>query len=368
MTITPISSIGHRGYTKNIYFEARNRDNRESHSIRNTAMAVPLTVLLAMSPLNPVLAERNSVFGEDNYATEMVEQASPTDEIKFVKSKDGHGMLVMLADENNDSFYLDFQSKNADGKYQSVTVCMPFKGELNKKTNLRETVTRTITEIRPLKYTLMGDDGTSDINFSFKQVRTKESPVGYSSDKLADFLEDFINGKIEGMKNDGAVKYGAPLDLKIRMGTRGNFVNGAINTKWLDEGRAVSEDWGRTLTSVDVETSQGKYRLFAVSTDRNNDDFESVIIKKDGEGEFKVAGVKLSHINLEDRAKIGDFNMGVIELYKRNSEAKVRITDQKLFDALWDVTKDTRFNNAYSAEMVEAKMRITGDGLMVTTQ
>ena len=65
MAIAPISSIGHKNYTKNIHFEARNKENKGSSNLRNTAMAVPLATLLAMSPLNPVDARINDRF-EDN--------------------------------------------------------------------------------------------------------------------------------------------------------------------------------------------------------------------------------------------------------------------------------------------------------------
>ena len=367
MAIRAVGPIGLNSNKKlnSVSFKGRENKNSEINPLRNTMVAIPLATLLAMCSMNTASAGRNdNIFGEDTNNIEMVEQAKPEEKITITKSKDGHGVLVQITDKNKDHFGLVFNSQNADGKYQSLTIDMPSNPELNEKTGLRETVTRTVQGLRPLKYVVAGDDGASDINFTFRQVVTNESPVGYSSSTVTKFLEDFAAGKIQGMKNDGAVKMLEPMEYKVSVDGSGNLVHGPIKTGWLDEGRANGEYFGRPIMSADVQTDHGKYSVIAVSDDNNDKNFESVVIKKEGEGQFKIAGLNYSHIKIADRGNIGDFNMGIIELYKRNSQQKVQITDQKLFQALWDLTKDSRFNNAYPTKMVEANLKVVARGMM----
>ena len=368
MAVKPVTSVNFSvNSSKNIAFSGR-KDRSQNHSsnLRSTAMAVPLATLIAMSPLNTQSANyNNSVFGDEPARVEMMQGAYTTpDGIRRVKNSAGTGELVTIK-EGKASYNLEFVTPKKDGRVTEIRISSLsnasvediFSGNSN---------TKTIKELRPVVLHIIGDDGVEGMRVTIDQLMVNEDKVGYSSDKVITFLKDFAAGKVSGLKNAGALKLGAPIQRNVTITNYGNIANGYKNTGWLDEGRAESEDWGRTIMSTKIKTRLGNYTLFAVSTDRNNEDFESLIIKKDGEGEFKVAGLSFVSINLQDNASIGKFNVGVTSVYKRNSKQTARILGGELFETLMEVTNDTRFNNAYPTKMQFSNMQLFGNGVFAT--
>ena len=365
MAVRPVTSVNFSVNTRNnITFSGRKDESRKHTSnLRSSVMAVPLATLIAMSPLNAQSANyNNSVFGDESAKVEMMHGTNTLqDGIKRVKNSAGTGELVTVK-EGGDSYSLEFVTPKKDGRVTEIRISShsnaSFEDILSGNTNVQ-----TIQELRPVVLHIIGDDGAEGMRVTIEQLMVNEDKIGYSSDKVIKFLKDFAAGKVPGLKNAGALKMGAPIERNVTITNYGNIANGYKNTGWLAEGRAESEDWGRTVMSTNIQTRLGKYTLYAVSTDSNNEDFESLIIKKQGEGEFKVAGLSLVNINLKDNAKIGDFNVGVTSVYKRNSKQTARILDPELFETLWEVTNDTRFNNAYPTKLQHSNMLLFGNGV-----
>lgn len=375
MKIQSINSASAAYMGNSIQFAGKHKKQAESRNlVRQSLMAVPLATLIAMSPMNVTAAERNSVFGDDAAKVENVESALVDKEssISMVKAKDGSGVMVIVK-ENGETYTLDLRSKNKDGNIQKIRLLVASENDDWQERKLEAKLTgkgpvelrlHDLEALQPVKFTIMGDDGFDKFKVNLDQLYIKGSKLGYSSEKLVDFIKDFVAGKVDGLKNDGAIKVNEPIRRVLGVGYGGQLVNGAHSTTWMDDGRKESEAWGRTILSTDVNTMSGKYTLFAISTDENSEDFESVVIRKEGEGEFKVAGIKFVNINLSDRAKMGSFQMGVTELYKRFSTEKVRLVDPDLYSILAEVTNDTRFNNAYKSENVNCDMSLLGYGVV----
>lgn len=367
MAIQPISSaIFSNRTSNNVNFEGKSKEVKKHSTIKSTAMAVPLATLIAMSPLSMSAAERNSVFGEKNAAKiEMAEAKAADDSIKWQKNKDG---VIVGIIEKDDYYTIRLFSDAKDNKFQSATVQCKSEFDLGELYDLAPSSRRPIKEIRPLVFKITGDDGVCGATISFDQLRVKDSKESYSSDRTTRFVRDFVEGKIKGLVNDGAIKVGEPLTRIANIGSFNNLINGSstTDTSWLDEGRKTPEPFGKCILDANVKTRNGEYEIMAFSPDGNDEDFENVVIRKKGEGMFKVAGLKYVDLNFMDKAYIGNTKIGVIELYKRNSQQKARIIDSELFEVLWQVTNDTRFNKAFPAELVSTNIRVYNDGVLST--
>lgn len=371
MAIQPVTSVIFSNKSaNNVNFEGKSKEKRSNSTIKSVAMAVPLATLVAMSPLSMSAAERNSVFGDENAKIEMVDNDTLSDQIKRSLSSTGKGVTATVVDKTNNSQYLVvIESQNKDGNYQKVFIRPPKKyvpKTWNTPKDDNKSEFKTVKEIRPTVLEITGDDGVCGMRVSFDRLMVEESGFGYSSEPLIEYIRDFAEGKFKDMVNDGAVKICEPYVRKACVGDAGNIKNGFRDTNWLDEGRNTPEPFGKCILSTNVKTRDGEYELMAFSPDGNDEDFENVVIRKKGEGMFKVAGLKYADINLMDKAPIGNFQLGIIELYKRNSKETAKIVDQELFETLWKVTKDTRFNNAFKTEMPSSNIVIYGKGELST--
>ena len=110
---------------------------------------------------------------------------------------------------------------------------------------------------------------------------------------------------------------------------------------------------------VVLQTDKRSYDISPYTTDANKKNFETVTVKwmnESGIGEFKVAGLRPLKIKfLDDSGEIKAVTLNSIELYKRNSKEKAVIFDNELYDTLQEVTKDTRYNNAFKCYPVTEK-------------
>lgn len=366
MAIQPITSAIFSKSANNINFSGKNKEGKGHSTLKSSAMAVPLATLIAMSPLNMSAAERNSVFGDESAPKiEMTNAKAEDDSLSW--RKDGNNVNVAIF-EKNDGYFIKLSSKTNDNKYQSATVRAESEVDLLESFDLAPTSEKAIKEIRPLVFKITGDDGICGATISFDQLRLKDSKDSYSSDRTTKFVRDFVEGKIDGLVNDGAIGVRGPLTRVAKIGSFNNLINGSTttDTSWLDEARDTPEPFGKCILDANVKTQRGEYELMAVSSDGNAEDFEKVVIRKKGEGMFQVAGLKYIDLNFMDKAYIGNTKIGVIELYKRNSKQKARIIDAELFEVLWQVTNDTRFNKAFPAELVSTNVGVYGEGVLST--
>lgn len=377
MAIQPISSaIFNNRTANNVSFEAKSKESKKHSTIKSAAMAVPLATLIAMSPLNTSASERNNVFGNEAARVEMAE-VQQSNRIRFTKGVDnetGNSFVRTNFDANagtgkeKDLYTITFLSSTHDGKYQEVKLSrendpkVDIDGKILKKAVI-------VKEIRPIKYKLVGDDGVCGLNISFDQIVT-DTNRSYSSDAVMELIKSFAEGKLDGIVNDGAIKIGEPkewsagLDPVGRLYPFGDGSKRKGGTDWLEEGRETSESFGKCILNTNIKTRDGEYELMAYSSDGNDKDFENVVIQKKGEGKFKVAGITFINYNLWNNTHIGDFTLRKVDVYKRNSKEKARLLDQELCDILLEVTKDTRFNNAYKTENITSHSSVRPNGIL----
>ena len=180
---------------------------------------------------------------------------------------------------------------------------------------------------------------------------------------MGNYIKDFVDGKIPGLVNDGAIKKGEPLDIKVSPGSSGNLQN-IVNkdSAWLRVGKyAKKQNFGTLMLETEIQTDYGKYTLRAYNKDGNSDDFEAVTVQKEGEGEFEVAQLEFCKMHFADYASIGNVDLGFINLYKAYTQkTKVaRVLDDKLFMTLVEVMNDTTDTNiGYEAALNDTSLLV----------
>ncbi len=355
MAIRPISSTGY--YNKNntnmVQFGARkNEENREykGSSIRNTAMAVPLATLLAMSPLNASSVERNSVFVDDVDNTEMVEKKKyvPPEGVTIRKNDKYEVIWVSIGDYEFSDYKCKFNIHgiNPDNKFQFAVLSrkyelknFPYEDKFDK-----------VEEIRKVNY-VISDCNDNIINkFSADQLVTMHG-VEYNDPAIVKVAKDFMNGKIDGAKNDGAIKIGDPITRRLYLRSFTLSDEKTVND-WLgfaaknDASQPEPESWGKVILSKDIKTNSGNYRLNARDKDGDPNTFEQLTLVVDGKAEFNVGILLKSHINIYDNNPLGSFDANVIYLVPKRRGVVGSLVDEKLYKTLMQVTKDSRYNNA----------------------
>ena len=385
MAIQPITSANFFSARENITFGKRSESKKnQTNSIKASAIAVPLTTLIALSPLNNAQASsRNNVFGDISTKIEMIDSPANTESVSAVKEEEKLKTYkeVSVRGDNGEKYVLFFNSRNMDGKIQQVQVLVGddnLSPEDAKRLDATDGYYQVIQlgEVRPVTLRVVGDDQQERTTISFNQLLMKKGEIdfgynykkGVSSLKMARYIKDFVDGKIPGLVNDGAIIKGEPIDIKVSPGSSGNLQNGVSkDSAWLRVGKyAKKQNFGTLMLETEIQTDYGKYTLRAYNTDGNSDDFEAVTVQKEGEGEFEVAKLELSKMHFADYASIGKIDLGFINLYKAYTQkTKVaRVLDDKLFMTLVEVMNDTRFNSAYKLNEMETEMRFYGEGVL----
>ena len=379
MTIRPVASVSLVSRYNQLNFEGnkkkkqpQNNHNGVSNSISHK-LAVPLAAtIIAMSPMAETSASSRADFDLNNTPDiEMVDDVFESQDVqqnvktstpvykKSIASKDYNGK----AKDYNFRFY----SENGDNKINKVTITTGYMSKDASGESKYNVKNVSIKEIKPVEYNLIGDDGVSlgKINFDLMIFGEPSPTPPMSSEENMEFLKKFMNGEIEGFVNDGAIKKGEKISKNLRPGMYGDLQNGNVDTSWLEDGKKYGQYFGSEILSTTVKTDKGNYTLRAYTRDDNVNDFESVTIQKDGEGEFRVAGLTVNQINFVDHAFLGELQLGTIQLYKRNSkDKKVRIFDNQLFKTLMQVTNDTRYNNAYESKVGASNIKVFSNGIV----
>lgn len=382
MAIQPISSANLRNTNVSFGIKKETKENKTGF-IKASSIAVPLSTLIALSPLNTTQSDaKNKVFGDVSPKIEMVDSYAEASSVSDVNQSENLQTYkqVELKGENGEKYVLFFKSRNMDGKIQEVRALVGndnLSEEEIKRLDATDGYYQSISfgEVRPVKMRIISDDNQEGPIITFNQLLMKKGKVdfgynysrGVSSEKIANYIKDFADGKIPGLVNDGAIINGELIDIKVSPGSFGNLQNG-VNTDnaWKRVGKYTKQDFGTLMLETDISAGYGNYTLRAYNKDENLEDFEVVTVQKEGEGEFEVAKLEANKIHFSDYASIGTVDLGFVDLYKAyTKKTKVaRIVDELLFNTLVEVMNDTRFNSAYKLEKNKADMGFVGKGII----
>lgn len=372
MAISPVSNLLNTNSYHVNFGSRKNKKTDESLPNSSAGMkAVPVMVLMAMSPLNASNINAAQLQGNEN-VIELVEandaipgqQTGVTERMLKLTGEDferqfGDSKSVVKTKELTNMSMLFYSSKKDKNIDEVSLKIRPLNGS-----GIPEE--RSISVYEHVNYDIIGDDGTSGGIVSFPQIIEDDfnaKSKRYGDKELCEYIKDFIDGKNEyGLVNNNAIKERV-YNKKIFPLNTSYTLQRPPKTDWLRQGAEEKENFGTTPDGmperVACHTDKRFYAISPYTTDTNKKDFETVTVcwfNDSGAGEFKVAGLRPLKIKfLDDSGEIKAVTLKSIELYKRNSTEKAVIFDNELYDTLQEVTKDTRYNNAFKCYPVTEK-------------
>lgn len=341
-TIMPVSGVKTQTQiSRGVNFEGKKeKEFNYSNTMSTTLKAVPVAVLIAMSPLNA--SSTNNVLNNTN--------------INKIEN------FTQLADVNDNTTLVHEESPIPRSKFQ-------FYSKSGSKKSIDEVVLRLtghpfiVKGLTNTTLNLVGDDGLSAGELKFPQLilrpLTDNSLVmGDSNSERCDFVQSFLDGNIQGVKNNNSIPV-KNVNRTIRFGTDCELQNVGPDTSWLNEGLKYKEFFGFESGHLDVKTKNGNYRVTVYNRDNNKNDFEVVTIKREGGAEFRVSALRGAQVKLEDFGnKIADLSVGIVEVRKRNSEKTAKIVNAELFEAICELKGDVGFNNAFDTSISSSTISV----------
>ena len=341
MAIMPVSSISLHHNTRNdaVSFGKKNSERLNQERVSTPMIkAVPLAVLIAMSPLNSGAIENTSQDAAVNNIELLSENAQ--NNIKLVHEESP-------VERSRFQFYSKTNNKKSIDEVVLRMTGYPF--------DVKRLVNTTIE--------IVGDDGFSAGEIKFPQlilepISDNSVVMGDSNPERCEYVQNFLDGKLSAVKNNNAISV-QDVKRKVRFGNDCELQNVAPSTSWLDEGATVKEAFGIEVGHLDVKTENGNYRVTVYDLDESRNDFEVVTIKRENGPEFKVSALRGAKIKMEDFGdKIADLSIGVIEVNKRHSDKTAKLVNNELFEALAGLMRDTGYNKAFQTSLTNSVVSV----------
>lgn len=357
MAIRPVSQV-RQGQTNLINFSGKQKDKTTNYQSNSSATpfvkAVPLAVLIAMSPLNANSINNNHVDTEidniemvDNNAIDEIQQSSSGRVIakkEFNSVAGAQKLTVELL-------------QNANRKSTRFTY-----NALGKNTVIDQ------NQIARYNFSLISDDGSVK-RFSFKNVHSyteqelnKEygspTPIIANSRAVLNYVESINKQYPNTIKT---VVYNRKL-APTSGGTIQNNARGDI----LKNAKAKTS-YGKELGAQDIDGDNGKYTVRYYSTDGNDNNVEVVTLQKHGYPELKT-GLVVEHEDIisADSDLRKPFKYGQVILIDANNKS-YNIVDDKLTQTMKLVKlgltqENNAFNNAYAILLASQQYDMTPKG------
>ena len=349
MIIEAISGVKNSSFN-NINFEARK--NKKGSPVSNptvssTVKAVPLAVLLAMSPMTTTNAE-NIMRGEAN--TNAIELVNAQSSSRVVESK------IFEKDFTNYTVSVE-KTSQADNPYKIRVEAKSTEDMFNKFY-----YDGYVTGFNKVNYGVYDDSGRKVSQFNYKHavlsdVNNEYVPESVTDEDVCKYVEQLMAKYNTGVKPQNQ-------NFALKMTTYGDLIHTKPSTNWLQETEvAYSGKYGKIINTGDVETEDGPYRVYLNSTDGDDKSFEAVsIVNKDGTIRHRVSGVIACsaeiHPSLGD--KVTDLELHQINIIDPNGRQRV-ICNKELWNVLIRLSNVAEFNDAYYLKDVKRVHRYTNN-------
>ena len=306
-----------------------------SQPVSGTMKAVPLAVLLAMSPLTTTNAE--NIMREENVnSIELAQVPQENPPKNFVEAKGFGGewfdyTIAVVKDEKN------------SGKYKIWMDCYSPILATSKG------ISGYMSKFNKVNYNIYDDTGRRVDNFSYNQAfmyALEGSDTNFDGVIVKDacsYIEELMKKYDTGVKPQ--VK-----NYALRMTPSGALVHGrseALLNKEIPTAQTLN--YGKIYNVGEVSTSTGNYMVYMHSTDGDNGNFECVSISnEDGTIRHKVTGLVACNAEITSIGdKIKDVGLHQINLIDPQGKSAV-ICNQELWETLLKLTQTTDYNKAFS--------------------
>lgn len=374
MTISPITSVLPR--SSNIQQTSFGKKEKKTNlpetrsSVISKAIPSAALVLASMSPGVNANTYSSSAANSNMFAIERAEYINNED----IKSSSGINFIDAANSGPVKVLLREGVTEPKDGsRYNTFQVIYFNDTDKSSGDNVvtRMTVGRGVSNpckvksLNKFHFEIIGDDGIAGRPIVIPYIAGENLTYGpriddFYSPALYNQVDKVLKGKdsrFDGYEGNIARENEY---LKIRPSSNGDLQNVPSKTDWLSVGRRVKENFGEAFDDkFKVKTPTGNYTIRVYDKDGDTNNFETLTIQKDGEGEFKVAGVSVTRYNVmmaKDDYTEKTFVRGSIVLNKRNSNEKAVIVNDTLLKELLRIYRVNSFNNAYKNEAYDSNI------------
>ena len=306
--------------------------------IEQVLKVVLLTVLIAMSPLNaPVNAGNNVVELRETKSNNIVEKKKLENDVY------NFDISVEKDQKNSNSYKIKVYAESK--KDYNLLGCFIYEGY--------------VMNFNKVNYNVYDDTGKKVSQFKFNSVglndvTSEENIISVSDKDVCNYIQELI------IKYDvGIAPYNRNFNLK--MSSNGHLTHAKPSTNWLKETDSSNTlKYGKVLSSGDIETEDGPYRVYMHSIDGDDSNFEVVsVLNKDGSIRHKVTGVIACNAYISGWFcdDIADIALHQINLEDLQGKTQV-ICNKELWEILIQLSQVTDYNNAY--DLKDIKRRLFG--------
>ncbi len=363
MAIMPVSSLNmqHNGQKSAVNFGRKNKEASENIRVSTPIVkAVPLAVLIAMSPINAQAISNTSNTGSNNNNIEYVENSANSLIVSNMQS---------AAPKDNILETKEFFERDKLGTSEGVPVYGEFKlinSDKNKNNfeAIKLRVTRdyfdngnkadfegTIVGYSQVNFTIIGEDGVPVSKASFNQIILKDDKTGYnipiSRPEMCNYMETLLSSP----NNNTGLKKNI-INRNLRPSPGGGLQNVAPDTSWYQKAKERDEYFGTEIMSAKVQGTFGNYTLRAYNMNNDASNFERMTIQKDGGPELIVNKLKQVNDKCFNYGYIGNIVYHQLDVSRRNLGTHA-IVDPKLFASLKSVVELEKFNNAFVVQNID---------------
>lgn len=333
--------------------------------------AVPLAVMLAMSPLTPNNA-KNIMRGEKEAAPiELVQNQQKNIpniyKTKEVEYENGLVLTYKYIDKNSDLSNFEWLSivDNRVVGYDYLKVYDEFGYDELCLGPIYSINRGLVHSLNKYAFDVIGSDGRSYGTWNYEQLLLYDGFL-QNSEKyklshpkiIEDVLKDMNTPnnntcfKVENITRPLYPGYGGGLSSYREP-----------DLSWIQKVKDTPCNFGNVCFVAEVQTQVGKYDIVAFSNDSDNANYETLIFKRDDGVKFKLDGLRQLDITIEtDEQYKENVLLNAIDISWPNV-GKFSIYDDELFNALLDMAqKDKDNNNAIpvSVETVDCTVSASG--------
>lgn len=347
MAISPVSSVSFRNNYNQISFEGKRKEKSESviHST-SPLKAVPLAVMLAMSPLNSVEAQSTSSNNRQVEVTEVVSARDPyagqiisADKVRQIDYPSGQEYLniqVKYWDKNNSPSSIESVKLAQDGsEVKHVPGCERLHFDYPVRT------------LNSYRINIVGSDGKIG-----RVIGTTHVIVGsHNSYRIDRYIarEDVVNDLMTFAKSSKNNAFPVK-DVQMNIYPNpilANFSMDTPDTSWIRRTGQVNTNYGtRVFGEGHVKTRYGNYVVTFYSNDGNSGDYETVVIQRDDGLRCKVDRLRETKLRFEtDDGSDDSIVIKCIDI-SDPTVGKFTIIDDVMYDSLMTLKPDTVNNKS----------------------
>ncbi|MCQ2740398.1 MAG: hypothetical protein MJ237_09290 [bacterium] len=296
----------------NVNFEGKKDKNNVSRSVTNTIKAVPLAVLLAMSPLKTTDVKAQNLIIVLLNPNKYIPIQTQYNSEKIINDKFGKYIIKPVKDSKTGNYRISVRFSH----YIDDSVYAGFDGY--------------VTDINAVTYRFYDDRNKRFDKMTFNEavvscnVGKDKIKIGITKPEVTEYIKTLSDQYNNIIKTNS-------YDHNIKLMPSGVPDYEQVDASWEIAAKKNPETFGKPMHLWEINTSDGIYKVIIYSNDKNTSDFEEVSIQKGDKGpvmrvselidgfvnyssnSYEVKQINFNQINVTN-SKVGTFTINNKEL------------------------------------------------------